>query len=201
MSNSQLLPNYPEGQLFVVSAPSGTGKTTLIQLLKKEFSRIVTSITYTTRDPREGEVNGVDYHFITSKQFFEKKARGEFLETVELYDVHYGSSLVDVQMQMGKGRIVVLVIDTQGMLALKKTCPFPFTSIFVRPPSHEKLSQRLQHRLTESATSQKKRLDRAEKELELEKYYDYSLLNDDLKIAYETLRCIFIAENHRINKT
>lgn len=201
MSSSDLyFPNYPKGQLFVVSAPSGTGKSTLIHMLTSEFSRIVASVTYTTRKPREYEVDGVNYHFVTPEAFEEKKQRGEFLETVELYDVQYGSSLEDVKNRMNEGKLVILVIDTQGMLTLKQKLQIPFTSIFIRPPSQEALRERLSNRLTECAHNMQKRLSISEKELEMEKFYDYSVVNDDLAIAYEVLRSIFIAENHRFSR-
>lgn len=197
-SSSPLLPNYLKGQLYVVSAPSGTGKSTLIQMLTKEFPRVVASVTYTTRQPRSNEQEGVDYHFITMDQFIQKKSAGEFLETVELYGVHYGSSIRDVQDKLQQGKIVILVIDTQGMMTLKQKHQQPFISIFIRPPSIENLGERLENRSTESSDTMKQRLDIAEKELEMEKFYDYSILNDELNVAYDVLRSIFIAENHKI---
>lgn len=201
MSNSStLLPNYPEGQLFVVSAPSGTGKSTLIHMLTNEFPRVIHNVTYTTRKPRDYEVDGVNYHFVTSEQFLEKKQRGEFLETVELYDVFYGSSIKDVQTDMNRGKIVILVIDTQGMTLLKQKHDLPFTSIFIRPPSLEALRERLRNRLTECSANLEKRLSVAEKELKMEQFYDYNIVNDDLNAAYDVLRSIFIAENHKLTK-
>lgn len=197
-NNSQLFPCYPDGQLFVVSAPSGAGKTTLIQMLTSEFSRIVANVTYTTRKPRDYELDGINYHFITTEQFNEKKERGEFLETVTLYDVQYGSSILDVQQDMSRGKIVILVIDTQGMTTLKQKHDLPFTSIFIRPPSLEILRKRLGDRSTECSVNLEKRLAVATKELEMEKLYDYSIVNDDLNVTYEVLRSIFIAENHKL---
>jgi guanylate kinase len=201
MSNSEaLIPNFPKGQLFVVSAPSGTGKSTLIHMLTKEFPRITANITYTTRQPRDYEIDGVNYHFITPKEFAEKKQRGEFLETVELYDVQYGSSIKDVERDLNNGKIVILVIDTQGMTYLKQNYDLPFTSVFVRPPSLEVLRERLSNRLTECSANLEKRLSVAEKELKVEEFYDYSIVNDDLNVAYDVLRSIFIAENHKLTK-
>jgi guanylate kinase len=199
-SSNALIPNFPNGQLFVVSAPSGTGKSTLIHMLTKEFPRIVANITYTTRQPRDYEIEGVNYHFVTSQEFAEKKQRGEFLETVELYDVQYGSSIKDVERDLNNGKIVILVIDTQGMTYLKQNYDLPFTSIFIRPPSLESLKERLENRLTECSANQEKRLTTAEKELKMEGFYDYSIVNDDLNVAYDVLRSIFIAENHKLTK-
>ncbi len=199
-SSNALIPNFPKGQLFVVSAPSGTGKSTLIHMLTEEFPRIVANITYTTRQPRDYEIDGVNYHFVTPQEFGAKKQRGEFLETVELYDVQYGSSIKDVERDLNNGKIVILVIDTQGMTYLKQNYDLPFTSIFIRPPSLESLKERLEHRLTESSVNLEKRLSTAEKELKMEDFYDYSIVNDDLNVAYDVLRSIFIAENHKLTK-
>jgi guanylate kinase len=117
-----------------------------------------------------------------------------------LYDVQYGSSIADVQRDLDQGKIVILVIDTQGMALLKEKHNLPFTSIFIRPPSLEALRQRLENRLTESSVNLEKRLAVAGNELEKEKFYDYSIVNDDLNVAYDVLRSIFIAENHKLLK-
>lgn len=198
LSSSPLLPNYPNGQLFIVSAPSGTGKSTLIHKLTEEFPRVVANVSFTTRAPRKNEVDGINYHFVTEQQFDAKIRNGDFLETVELYGVHYGTCLKDIQMNLAKGKIVILVIDTQGMMLLKQEHDLDFTSIFIKPPSLEVLRERLQNRLTETPESVETRLAVAEKELKMEKFYDFCVVNDDINAAYTVLRSIFISVNHKV---
>jgi guanylate kinase len=191
-----LLGNRGVGLIFVVSAPAGTGKTTLVQRLMQEFPSIIASISYTTRQPREGEIPGVHYHFISDAEFETKIVAGDFLEYVKLYGTYYGTSREWVRGQQYQGKHVVLVIDTQGALQLKGQ--FPAIFIFVRPPSLESLRERLNQRQTESAEMIEKRLAWAQTELQVAQKYDYEIINDDLEIAYQILRSIFIAECHRI---
>lgn len=199
MSNSSiLLPNFPKGQLFVVSAPSGTGKSTLIDMLSAEFPRIVANVSFTTRTPRANEKDGVNYFFVDVEHFIGKKNKGHFLETVELYGTYYGSCIRNIQANLNTGKIVILVIDTQGMMTLKQEKRLDFTSIFIRPPSLEVLSERLLNRLTDTPESIKKRLSVAEEELKMEKFYDFCVVNDDIETAYAVLRSIFIAVNHKV---
>lgn len=198
MTKESLLGGIDIGLLFIVSAPAGTGKTTLIRKLVHEFPSIIASISFTTRAPREGEIDGKDYHFITEEEFKRKIVEDDFLEYVKLYDTYYGTSSQWVKEQQQKGKHVVLVIDTQGALQLKKW--IPVTSIFVRPPSIEVLRQRLIQRQTESLEMVEKRLEWAGQELIAGKEYDYQLINDNLDIAYQVLRSIFIAECHRARR-
>lgn len=190
-----LLGETKEGLIFIVSAPAGTGKTTLAQRLVSEFSSVIASISYTTRQPRDQEIQGVHYHFISHSEFEAKIAAEEFLEYVQLYGTYYGTSKQWVQEQQKQGKHVVLVIDTQGALRIKHQ--LPVVSIFIRPPSLEVLRQRLIQRQTESLEVIEKRLKWAEKELMVAQHYDYQLVNDDLEIAYQVLRSIVIAECHR----
>ena len=190
-----LLGEQAEGLVFIVSAPAGTGKTTLVQRLVLEFPSIIASVSYTTRQPREGEIEGLHYHFISESEFQAKIAAADFLEYVELYGTYYGTSRQWVKQQQQKGKHVVLVIDTQGALKVKEL--IPSILIFIRPPSLEVLRTRLLQRQTETPQMVEKRLAWAQKELELSRQYDYQLINDDLEIAYEVLRSIFIAECHR----
>ncbi len=193
---TSLLGETNEGLVFIVSAPAGTGKTTLVQRLVHEFPSIIASISYTTRLPREGEIEGVHYHFITDSEFVAKIAANDFLEHVKLYGTYYGTSHQWIKEQQQKGKHVVLVIDTQGALQLKGK--IPATLIFIRPPSIEVLRTRLTQRQSESSEMMKKRLEWAKRELEAVQQYDYQLINDDLDIAYQILKSIFIAECHRI---
>lgn len=192
----KLLGNLHKGLVFVVSAPAGTGKTTLVQLLVQEFTCVLQSVSYTTRPKRYNEDSGDHYHFITPTAFEKKIQEGEFLEYVKLYDDYYGTSKKWVAEKQALGHHVVLVIDTQGALQLMDTLEAQF--IFIAPPSLETLKERLIKRNTDTKESITKRLIWAEKEMEAAHYYDFRIVNDTLEIAYQTLRSILIAEEHRI---
>jgi guanylate kinase len=194
----KLLGNLPKGFVFVISAPAGTGKTTLVRMLSQEFPCIVESISCTTRPPRPGEVNGKDYYFLSKKEFEEKVRIGDFLEYAEVFGYHYGTSLSFVHKQQEMGKHVFLVIDTQGAMQLKKQ-QFPAIYIFLSPPSLEELKERLIRRQTESPEVIDKRLSWAEAELAMVKNYDYHIVNDNLNQAYTILRSIVIAEEHRVH--
>lgn len=195
-SMQKLLGNVQQGLVFIISAPAGTGKTTLVDKLAREFPTIVRSISYTTRPARAGEVEGEHYHFIGKDEFEAMIEEGLFLEHVKLYDDYYGTSRAWVLEQQKQGKHVVLVIDTQGAMRLRGA--FPAVFIFIRPPSLEELSKRLERRKTETKETLEKRLSWAKFELEAVRYYDYQVVNDDLETAYQVLRSIFIAEEHRI---
>lgn len=184
------------GLVFVVSAPAGTGKTTLVRKLKQEFPQVKSSISYTTRIPRLEETNGVDYNFIDEAEFEDKIKSGELLEYVMLYGFHYGTSRLWVEEELKKGTHVVLVIDTQGGLNLKNKIPAIF--IFIAPPSLEELKKRLLMRKTESTEVIEERLACAAREINQGNHYDYKIINDEIDTAYNVLRSIFIAETHRI---
>ncbi|ADI38073.1 Guanylate kinase [Waddlia chondrophila 2032/99] len=196
--SSKLLGNREKGLVFIVSAPAGTGKTTLTQMLVDEFPCVVESISYTTREKREEEVDGVHYRFITREKFEEKIQAGEFLEYADIYGDLYGTSKKWVESRLEKGLHVVLVIDTQGALKLKSR--YPATYIFISPPSFEELRRRLLERRTESDEVIAKRLAWAKKEVEKKNEYDYWLVNNDLETAYQVLRSIVIAEEYKIKK-
>lgn len=191
-----LLGNLDRGLLFILSAPAGTGKTTLVQLLTRDFPCVVASISYTTRQPRPGEVNGIHYNFITREEFLKRIQAGEFLEHVELYGDFYGTSRLWVEDQLAQRKHVILVIDTQGAELLKDK--IPAVTIFIAPPSVEELERRLRLRQTESDDVIEKRLFWAKKEMEAQNNYEYLIVNDDLSSAYQALRSILIAEEHRI---
>lgn len=191
-----LLGNRKRGLIFILSAPAGTGKTTLVQLLTRDFSSVVASISYTTRHPRPGEVDGIHYYFLTQEEFIKRMEAGEFLEHVKLYGDYYGTSKIWVEDQLAQGKHVILVIDTQGAALLKGK--IEATSIFVAPPSIEELGRRLKARQTENEEVIERRLFWAKKEMAAQGKYDYLIINDDLSSAYQVLRSILIAEEHRI---
>ncbi|QVL57230.1 MAG: guanylate kinase [Simkaniaceae bacterium] len=185
-----------KGQLIIISAPAGTGKTTLVHMLKNAYPDQVTqSISCTTRNPRKGEIDGRDYVFLTKEAFEERISRGEFLEHAIVFGERYGTLKEMVTNQQESGMDVVLVIDTQGALELKKKVKATF--IFIAPPSMEVLEERLKNRKTESPDTLKKRLKWAKHEMEQAKNYDYTIINDDLETAYEALKSIVIAQKHR----
>lgn len=194
----QLLGNLKRGMVFVISAPAGTGKTTLVRKLTAEFPSVIQSISFATRAPREGEVDGIDYNFTTREDFRKRIDGGEFLEHVELYGDFYGTSRKWVAERLEKGKHVILVIDTQGARQLMGNYPAIF--IFIRPPSTDVLKERIAGRSLDTPEAIQKRLSWAAQELEQAKYYQYQIVNDDLEIAYQVLRSIVIAEAHKVKE-
>jgi guanylate kinase len=193
----KLLGNLPKGFVFVLSAPAGTGKTTLVRMLSQEFPCVYESISCTTRHPRQREGDGKDYHFLSREKFEEKIRQGDFLEHAEVFGYHYGTSQAFVLKQQEMGKHVFLVIDTQGAMQLQKK-QFAAVYIFLSPPSLEELKERLTKRQTESAEVIEKRLSWAKSEMAMVDNYDYHIINDSLNQAYMILRSIVIAEEHRV---
>jgi guanylate kinase len=193
---SKNLEHSKQGLAFVISAPAGTGKTTLAKMLAEEFPHVITSVSFTTRKPRHGEIPGKDYHFLSADEFEKKIESEDFLEHVQLYGNCYGTSRQWVQEQLRNGKHVIMTIDTQGGLLLKNQ--FPAIFIFILPPSLNELRKRLEQRKTETPEGIEKRLEVAKKEVEAAHLYDYNIVNDNLEVAYQTLRSILIAEEHRV---
>lgn len=194
-----LISSHKKGLCFIVSAPAGTGKTTLVDMLVNEFpSLVIANISYTTRLPRAGEIDGKHYHFIEESAFKKKIEEADFLEYAQLYGFYYGSSRQWVLEQQAQGKHVILVIDTQGAIQLKGK--FDATFIFISPPSLEVLKERLSNRKTETPELLEKRLKWALQEMQAIPYYDYQIINDHLSTAYQVLKSIVIAESHRVPK-
>src|SRR3990167_2912057 len=137
----KLIGNLKKGLFFILSAPSGGGKTTLIRMLTKEYEKILESVSFTTRETREDEREGIDYFFISKEDFEEKIRSGFFLEYAKVYDNYYGTSKEYVKKHLNEGKHVVLVIDTQGALSLKNKVEASY--IFISPPSLEELKMRI----------------------------------------------------------
>lgn len=197
MSNKQLLlGNRLQGLTFVLSAPAGTGKTTLVNMLTKEFDCVKASISCTTRPKRTDEIDGVHYCFLSDEEFSKKVEEGEFLEHVTLFGYRYGTSKKVIEQMKAAGNHVILVIDTQGALTLmgKESAIF----IFLMPPSLEELGRRLMERGTETHESLASRLSEAGREIAIASAYHYVIINDNLPTAYQVLRSIIIAEEHRV---
>lgn len=198
LPSNSLLIQRKRGLAFIVSAPSGTGKTTLVEMLTHEFPSVVANVSFTTRAPRPEEIAGKHYHFITTEEFEQRIANNEFLDYVKLYGgTYYGCSRREVEEQLDQGKHVILTIDIQGARHLQNV--FPAISIFVAPPSRDELRRRLLARRTETEEMIQKRLDWAEKEIAASDIYDYRFVNADLGMAYQVLRSIVIAEDHRLN--
>lgn len=188
--------NPQRGVPFVLSAPAGTGKTTLVAKLREEFPTVVQSISCTSRKPRPSEQNGIDYFFLSDEEFENKIKSGDFLEYVKLYDFYYGTDRLWVENELNQGHHVFLVIDTQGAMKLRGKYPAVF--IFVEPPSLDELRRRIENRKEDTPEMIEKRLKWAKNELALKNHYDYLITNDDFDAAYEALKSIVIAEAHRI---
>jgi guanylate kinase len=182
-----------KGLLIVISAPSGTGKTTLCHMLLKEFKDLEFSISYTTRKPREGEVNGKDYFFVNKETFQKMIDEGDFLEWAEVYGNFYGTSKSQILRALNEGKDILLDIDTQGALNVKENFP-EAVLIFILPPSLEELERRLRNRGTDDEETIKKRLRIAREEIKKALLYDYLIINDNLEVAFEKLKSIITAE-------
>ena len=179
------------GKLFVLSGPSGVGKGTLREHALNNAPNLKYSISCTTRNPREGETDGVEYRFISHAKFQDCISQGLFLEYAHVHEDYYGTLKRDVVNELESGHDVLLEIDVQGALQVKEKMP-EAVLIFVAPPSVEVLTQRLKGRGTESAGSLEIRLANAMKEIALKDRYDYVIVNDDLDSACEELRKIIL---------
>ncbi|NBC28131.1 MAG: guanylate kinase [Bacteroidetes bacterium] len=177
------------GKIIILTAPSGAGKSTMAKRLLRDFSSIRFSVSATTRPPRPGEVDGVDYHFLTKKQFKEKIERNEFLEWETFYNgTMYGTLEASVEYERNKGYFVMLDVDVLGALNVKKTYGEEAMSIFISPPSISVLEQRLRSRATESDETLLLRLDRAKREIKYAHRFDVEVVNDDLESAYKKIK-------------
>ena len=181
------------GVLFVFSGPSGVGKGTLKAKLFEEFAdRIAYSVSATTRGPREGEVDGKDYFFISRQEFERRVKNNEFLEHAEFAGNCYGTPRAYVEKLLDSGMNVVLEIDVQGALQVMKSMP-ECVSVFILPPSFEELEHRLRGRGTETEEKVRERLETAKRELPYAPQYDYQIVNGgDIEAAYHSLREVFL---------
>jgi guanylate kinase len=177
------------GNLFVVAAPSGAGKTTLVRMLLEQESSVHLSISFTTRGPRPGEQNGREYHFVDSVDFQAMIARQEFLEWAEVHGNFYGTSKKWIADQLAAGHDVLLEIDWQGAQQVRKLFPQAI-GIFILPPSMDELTRRLTGRGTDSADVIARRLAAAQAEMRHVGEFDYVIINDQLAQALEDLRAV-----------
>ncbi|HVG29892.1 MAG TPA: guanylate kinase [Pyrinomonadaceae bacterium] len=190
--------NLPEarGILFVVSSPSGGGKGTLIRRVLPVVPRLGYSVSWTTREPRAGEQDGVHYFFVSEQAFAEARERGEFLEWAVVHGKHYGTSLAVIERELGSGRDVILEIDVQGAESVRRAA-VDSVGVFILPPSFEVLRERLTNRASESPEQLVTRLRNSRGELARYTEFDYVLLNDDADRAARQLASIILAERAR----
>jgi guanylate kinase len=186
-----VITNKPK--LFVFSAPSGSGKTTIVKEVLNSFPNFVFSISATTRKKRPNEKDGVDYFFITEKEFLERIEKNEFVEWEKFYDYYYGTLKSQIDDNIKNGRHTVFEVDVKGAISIKKYYP-EAVLIFIAPPSIEELKQRLIKRNTETEEDLKKRIERAEMELSFKDKFDYVVSNSDLEFAKKEVKKIIEKE-------
>lgn len=188
--------NDDGGRLFIVSAPSGAGKTTLVERLVEQLPGLHMSRSYTSRPARSGETDGVDYNFVSRERFEEMISAGEFLEWADVFGNLYGTRAADTEALLDGGNDVVLVIDVQGARQVRAQGR-EMSTIFVMPPSQNVLERRLRGRSQDSEDAIQRRLGVAREEVAAFAEYDYIVLNDELTAAVDRLRAIVLAERSR----
>jgi guanylate kinase len=182
-----------KANLFVFSAPSGSGKTTIVREILKQYPEFAFSVSYTTRKRRSVEKEGVDYYFISEKEFESKIKSNEFVEWEKFYDYYYGTLKKNVDDNIMNGISTVFEVDVKGAVSIKKVYPFA-TLIFIAPPSIEELKERLVKRNTESNEDLQKRIERAEMELSFKEQFDYVVTNINLEQAKNEVKTIIDVE-------
>jgi len=179
-----------KGAILIISGPSGCGKSTLLKNVYKDISDYYFSISTTTREPRVGEKDGVDYFYVSREMFEEDIKNGYFLEWAEVHGNYYGTSLKPIKKALNKGKLVIFDIDVQGHEIVRKKLNDLVTSVFITTPTLDELEQRLYERNTDSKEVISKRLDNARQEIKSFQKYDYFIVNDDLKKASKELVAI-----------
>lgn len=188
-----------KGMLIVVSGPSGTGKGTVCNELLQEMPELSYSISATTRQPREGEVDGKNYYFLSKEEFESKISDGDFLEYANVYGNYYGTPLGKLNERLKKGEDVLLEIDTQGALSVMRRVPEALF-IFLLPPSIAELEKRIRGRGSETEESLERRLGAAKSEIAVGRGYRYVVVNDAVEKAVERIKGIITAEHCRVDK-
>jgi guanylate kinase len=197
MTAASINPLYPDlkmitGKLYIISAPSGAGKTSLVKQLITEVDRLVVSVSHTTRSMRNGETRGSDYFFVSVDEFKSMIENQAFLEHAQVFDNFYGTAQKTVEDNLAQGRDVILEIDWQGAQQVRKMLPDSL-SIFILPPSIEILKQRLQNRAQDNDEVIERRMRDAVTEMSHYPEFDYLIVNDDFKLALDQLKSIIIA--------
>ena len=186
-----------EGLLVLISGPSGAGKGTICKRLLMEMSYLKVSVSATTRKPREGEAEGISYYFIDEEEFIKRINNDEFLEYAKVYGNYYGTPKEEVFKQLKAGNDIILEIDIQGALQVKKNYPMG-VFIFILPPSLAELKTRIEGRGTDSKEVILRRMESAYDELNYAFQYDYAVLNDQVEVAAEKIKHIIEAEKNRV---
>lgn len=182
--------NEKKGAILILSGPSGCGKSTLLKEVYKDIADYYFSISTTTRDPRVGEKDGVDYFFVTKEEFEKDIENGDFLEYAKVHDNYYGTSLKPIKKALEDEKLVIFDIDVQGHEIVRKKLDSIVTSVFITTPSLKVLESRLNSRNTDSKEIIEKRIKNAKGEVEYFQNYDYLIINDNLEIAAKQLVCI-----------
>ena len=177
--------------IFIISAPSGCGKTSLVRELCQTYSFLEQTVSYTTRTIRSGEVEGEDYHFISKDKFIENKKNNKFIESQKVYDNFYGTTYESINTILASGKDAILEIDYKGMLLIKSKIPSS-RSIYILPPSIQVLEKRLFERGLDSDEVIQKRVSQAKEELKYVKFADYTVMNDNFAEATKSLKAIII---------
>jgi guanylate kinase len=185
-----------QGMILVVCAPSGAGKSTLIGKLRAEYPGMEFSVSHTTRQPRQGEVPGVDYVFLSRERFAANRDRGEYAEWAEVHGNFYGTPKAPVYEKLSRGVDVIFDVDVQGAAALRAVFDRA-AFVFILPPSLDELAGRLLGRGTDSPETVRRRLENAKGEIARADEFDYLVVNDDLDQAYAELRSVYVAERLR----
>ena len=183
------MPNQDYGNLIVVSAPSGAGKTTIVKEILKEYPQIIFSISATTRPKRETEIDGIEYFFLSESEFKEKINNDEFIEWEKFYDYYYGTLKSFITANIEAGKSVLLELDVKGALTIKRLYPYAHL-IYISPPSFDELVNRLRQRNTENESDFIKRIERAKMELSLKDQFDYVIENQDLQTAIKEAKSL-----------
>lgn len=188
-----------QGLLIVVSGPSGTGKGTVCGKLLAETPQLAYSISATTRQPREGEIDGENYYFISREKFEEEIAAGGFLEYADVYGNYYGTPLKKIEERLNAGQDILLEIDTQGALNVMKKCPEGIF-IFLLPPSMAELERRIRGRGSETPETLARRMGAAKAEIAAGRKYTYVVVNTTVNMAVKNIQSILIAEHSRVDR-
>jgi len=186
------------GVVLVLSGPSGAGKSSLIKKIENDIGDYYFSISTTTRPMRKGEVEGVDYHFVSKEEFIKDIENDNFLEHATVHGNYYGTSLRPIRKALAQGKLVIFDIDVQGNMAIKNRLGDITTSVFITPPALSELKNRLENRSTDTDEVIAGRLKMAKREIQRISEYDYLVVNDDLDVAADVLRQIAITSRLKI---
>lgn len=186
------------GVVLVLSGPSGAGKSSLINKISEHIGEFYFSISTTTRPKREGEVDGVHYHFVSQEEFQKDIEQDHFLEYALVHGNYYGTSLKPVKQALAEGKLVIFDIDVQGNMAVQNRLGDITTSVFITPPTLSELKRRLENRSTDAQDVIQKRIEMAKREIQRTAEYDFLIVNDDLELAAEVLKQIAITARLKI---